>query len=254
MRVLFIGDVVGQSACAYLQQRLPKFRHDNNVDVIIINGENSADGNGITKYSAGQLFECGADAITTGNHCFKRFEASTLFEESDIVLRPANFGADCAGKGVCILDMGGFSLAVVNLIGTAYMQPVDNPFKTVEAILSDIKTPNLIVDFLAEATAEKKAMGFFLEGKVSAVLGTHTHVQTADEAILSGHTAYITDVGMTGVQNSVLGVDKDVIIQRLRTYYPQRHTAAEGKITMNAVLIDIDKSCGKCTGILRIND
>lgn len=254
MRILFIGDVVGQKACVYLQQRLPKFRHENQVDITIINGENSADGNGITQYSAGQLFAAGADVITTGNHCFKRHDMNVMYEESDIVLRPANFGNACVGRGYTVLDMGSRSLAVVNLIGTAYMQPVDNPFTCAEALLKEINTPNIIVDFHAEATAEKKAMGYFLAGKVSAVLGTHTHVQTADETIIDNHTGYITDTGMTGVHDSVLGVDKNVIIERLSTYYPQRHTPADGEIKMNAVLLDIDKKDGKCTGILRIND
>lgn len=252
MNILFAGDVVGQSSCRDFTAALPSLKKRYDVDVTIVNGENSADGNGITPYSAELLLSGGADVITTGNHCFKRPEMSELFEESSVIIRPANYGADCPGHGYCLLDFGGYSLAVVNLIGINYMQAVDNPFLCADKILENIDTKNIIVDFHAEATSEKRAMGYYLAGRVSAVLGTHTHVQTADESIIDSHTGYITDVGMTGVTDSVLGIDKDVIIARLTTYYPQRHIYAKGSTTLNAVLLTVDNKSGRCCQIKRI--
>ena len=170
MNILFVGDVVGQSSCRDLTDALPSLKKRYEVDVTIVNGENSADGNGITPYSSDILLSGGADVITTGNHCFKRPEMSALFEESEVIIRPANYGNGCPGRGFCILDFGAYSLAVINLIGINYMQAVDNPFSCVDKILEEIDTKNIIVDFHAETTSEKKAMGYYLEGRVSAVL------------------------------------------------------------------------------------
>lgn len=243
---------MGQNACRDFTAMLPSLKQHYQIDVTIVNGENSADGNGITPFSSELLLGGGVDAVTTGNHCFKRSEMTAVFEESDVIIRPANFGDGCPGKGYCILDFGGYSLAVVNLIGINFMQPVDNPFFCADKILKEIETKNILVDFHAETTSEKKALGYYLAGRVSAVLGTHTHVQTADECILEDHTGYITDVGMTGVQESVLGVDKDIIIARLTTYYPQRHIYAKGRTTLNAVVLEIDIKTGACRNIRRI--
>ena len=252
MNILFVGDIVGQNACRDFGEILPSLKRQHNIDVVIVNGENSADGNGITPFSAGLLFDCGVDVITTGNHSFRRPEMDDLYESSSVIIRPANYGDGCPGKGYCVLDFGAFSLAVVNLIGTAFMQPVENPFLYADKILSKLNTPNIILDFHAETTSEKKAMGYYLAGRVSAVLGTHTHVQTADECILNEHTGYITDVGMTGVHDSVLGIDKEVIISRFTTYYPKRHIYAKGATTVNAVTIVIDNKTGICRSIKRI--
>ena len=252
MNILFVGDVVGQNSCRDLTEALPALKKRFGVDAVIVNGENSADGNGITPHSAELLLSGGEDVITTGNHCYKRPEMSPLFEESSVIIRPANYGDDCPGRGYCLLDFGAYSLAVVNLIGINYMQAVDNPFLCADKILENIDTKNIIVDFHAEATSEKRAMGYYLAERVSAVLGTHTHVQTADEGIIASHTGYITDVGMTGVAESVLGIEKNVIIARLTTYYPQRHIYAKGSTTLNAVLLDIDSKSGKCCQIKRI--
>ena len=251
MNILFVGDVVGQRSTAYLVKRLPQLKRTYSVDMTIVNGENSADGNGITPVSADMLLEA-ADVITTGNHCFRRREMNERYETSSVIIRPANLG-DTVGKGFTVFDMGKTSVAVINLIGMAFMENSDNPFKCADEILHQIDTPNIIVDFHAEATSEKKAMGYYLAGRVSAVIGTHTHVQTADEQILEGHTGYITDVGFTGVRDSILGIDKDVIIKRLTSYYPQRHTYPEGSIMINAAVLAIDEKCGKCTGIERID-
>lgn len=251
LNILFVGDVVGHRSSEHLTKLMPQLKHRYSVDMTIVNGENSADGNGITPHSAAILRDC-ADVITTGNHCFRRREMNDLFEESDNIIRPANFG-DTVGKGYTVFDFGRSSVAVINLIGMAFMESCDNPFHCADELLKKIDTPNIIVDFHAEATSEKKAMGYYLAGRVSAVIGTHTHVQTADEQIIDGHTGYITDVGFTGAKESILGIDKDIIIARLTTYYPQKHTYPDGEIMINAVLISIDEKCGKCTGIERIN-
>ena len=250
MNILFVGDVVGQKSAEFLIAALPQIKRENSIDLTIVNGENSADGNGITPYSAGILLD-GADVITTGNHCFRRREMNELYETSSVIVRPANLG-ETVGRGYTILDMGKTRVAVINLIGMAFMESCDNPFHCADRLLAEIDTPNIIVDFHAEATSEKKAMGFYLAGRVTAVIGTHTHVQTADEQIISGHTGYITDVGYTGARDSVLGVDKDAIIARLTTYYPQKHTYPEGDIMINAAVISTDGKSGKCTGIKRI--
>ena len=252
MKILFVGDIVGQNACREFTAVLPGLKQKYGIDVTIVNGENSADGNGITPYSADLLLSGGADVITTGNHCFRRAEMNSLYEESSVIIRPANYGGECPGKGYTILDFGSYSLAVVNLIGTTFMQAVDNPFHCIDKILKEIDTKNILVDFHSETTSEKKALGYYLAGRVSAVVGTHTHVQTADECILENHTGYITDVGMTGVQESVLGIDKDIIIARLTTYYPQRHIYAKGRTTVNAVALEIDQRSGACRSIKRI--
>jgi len=254
MKVLFIGDVTGQSASEALCSFLPGYKRELGIDkgAVVINGENSADGNGITPHSAGLLFKAGADVITTGNHCYKRQVMDDMYRENPFVLRPANFGSSPPGKGVCIIDRGSFSIAVINIIGTTFMAPADNPFKCIDEVLKTIQTKNIIVDFHAEATAEKRAMGLYLAGRVSAVIGTHTHVQTADEQLIDT-TAYITDAGMTGVQTAVLGINKDVIIERFMDYYPQKHVFASGKHSLNAAVIDIDEKTGKAQDIKRIN-
>ncbi|MCM1333934.1 MAG: YmdB family metallophosphoesterase [Eubacterium sp.] len=253
MNVLFIGDVVGQSSVNRLIKRLPNIKREYEIHVTVVNGENSANGNGITPFSANLLLSGGTDVITTGNHCFRRSEMMALYEESDVILRPANLG-DTYGKGVTIFDMGKTSLAVINLMGRAFMDPCDNPFFCADRILEKLQTPNILVDFHAEATSEKKAMGFYLAGRVSAVLGTHTHVQTADEEILNDHTGYLTDVGMTGIRQSVLGIDKDIIIMRLTSYLPQKHTyPEEGDFMINGAVLSIDETSGRCLSIQRIN-
>jgi metallophosphoesterase (TIGR00282 family) len=250
VNVLFIGDVVGQKTIAKLGKALPRIKSSEGIELVIINGENSADGNGITPHSAKMLFDCGVDVITTGNHAFRRKEADFVFEERRDVLRPANLGDDCPGTGVFTVDFGYGALTVINLIGAVYMPLCDNPFKCVDALLLSIDAKSVIVDFHAEATAEKKAMGIFLRGRVSAVLGTHTHVQTADERIFDG-TAYITDVGMTGAVDSIIGAEKNVI-EKFTRYYPQKHFPAEGECEINAVALEIDASSGKAVSIKRI--
>ncbi|MCL2633965.1 MAG: TIGR00282 family metallophosphoesterase [Oscillospiraceae bacterium] len=251
MNILFIGDVQGENSIEKLGNILPDLKQKENIELTVINGENSADANGISRASAQMLFDIGADVITTGNHAFKLKEADDLFNSRAEVLRPANYGQNCPGKGVFIIDFGHCQIAVINIMGTTYMPPCDNPFKCVDDILKKLDTKNIIVDFHAEATSEKKAMGHYLSGRVSAVIGTHTHVQTADETILNNHTAYITDVGMTGVANSIIGCEMN-IIEKFTDYYPVKHSFAFGETELNAVIISIDTKTGKAASIKRI--
>ena len=249
MKAVFVGDVVGKLGCEALAAVLPEIKREYGADIVIVNGENSADGNGIDARSAQSIFDAGADVITTGNHAFRKRSIMEEYERLDTLLRPANLGEYLPGKGVCEVDLGAYSAAVVNLIGTAYMNPADNPFKCAEELLKTVRSKIIIVDFHAEATSEKRAMGFFLAGKVSAVLGTHTHVQTADEEIIDG-TAYITDVGMTGAHDSVLGVEKSIIIEKFLTYYPQKHAGAGGSVDICGAALEIDRN-GKALKIER---
>lgn len=250
--LLFIGDVVGKYGCDFLSAKLPNIKNTYNIDITIVNAENSAQGNGITHNSAESVIKAGADIITTGNHAFRHRNELEIYER-DYIIRPANYpdGA-CVGKGICILDMGAYSVAVVNLMGTVYLDPLDNPFSKIDEILSEINTKNIFVDFHAEATSEKKAMGYYLSGKVTGVFGTHTHVQTADETIIDSHTAYITDAGMTGVEKSCLGVEIKPAVDRLRFRMPVRFREAEGKCFMCGVVVTFDEKSGKAQNIQRL--
>lgn len=250
MKILFIGDVVGKPGCEALRKELHSIKHKLGAEIVIVNGENSAEGNGINPASAATIFEAGADVITTGNHCFRQKTMEAEWESCGQVIRPANYGDDVIGRGVCELDRGAYSIAVINLLGTTFMQPLENPFRCIDRILESCTARIKILDFHAEATSEKRAMGYYLAGRVSAVLGTHTHVATADEQVING-TGYITDVGMTGPKESILGVEKDIIIERFLTFYPRRHKFAEGETELNGVLLDIDEKTGKCGSIER---
>ncbi|MBR4627553.1 MAG: TIGR00282 family metallophosphoesterase [Ruminococcus sp.] len=250
--LLFVGDVVGKSGCDFLSSKLRLIKQQFSVDVTVVNGENSAQGNGITRASADMIFNAGADIITTGNHAFRRREQLGLFDD-DFIIRPANYPEGGApGKGVCVLDCGAYSVAVVNLMGTALMEPLDNPFTVIDSILPDIDVPNVFVDFHAETTSEKKAMGFYLDGKVSGVFGTHTHVQTSDECILPGGTAYITDAGMTGPELSCLGVEPADVISSFRFRTPARFTEAAGDCFLCCIVVEFDEKCGKSYKIERL--
>lgn len=248
MRILCIGDVVGSVGCTFLRERLPSFKKLQNIDLVICNGENSADGNGVTVASAKYLFSSGVDVITLGNHSFRRKEAFPYLDETPNIIRPANFSSAAPGRGWCVVDMGFAGVGVINLMGQQFMDAnLDNPFACADRILKEIDAGIVIVDFHAEATSEKRAMGFYLDGRVSAVYGTHTHVLTADAEVLPGGTGYITDVGMTGVIDSCLGVQKDIIIRRMTTQLPERFDLASGACKLNCVLFDIDRGSGRCT-------
>lgn len=249
MRILCIGDVVGSVGCAFLRERLPAFKKLQGIDLVICNGENSADGNGVTVRSAEYLFDSGVDVITLGNHSFRRKEAFGFLDEHPYIIRPANFPSpEAPGKGSCIVDMGFSTVAVVNLMGQQFMDAnLNNPFHAVDKIIGELDAKIVIVDFHAEATSEKRAMGLYLDGRVSAMFGTHTHVMTADAQVLAGGTGYITDVGMTGVIDSCLGVKKEIIIRRFKTQLPERFDLADGECMMNCVLFEIDRKSGRCT-------
>lgn len=248
MKLLFIGDVVGNLGCQFLRKKLPALKRQYAADLVVVNGENSADGNGITAYSAEQIFQAGADVITTGNHAFQRKTDLQIYER-DSIIRPANYGDACIGKGVTVCDMGSCQIAVLNLSGVLFLEHLENPFTTADNLLAQLDTPNIFVDFHAEATSEKRAMGFYLAGRVTAVMGTHTHVQTADACILEQHTGYITDAGMTGVEDSILGTDKQIALERMHLHIPKRYKEATGACYLNGVLVEFEKKCGKCTKI-----
>lgn len=252
MKILFIGDVVGKIGCVALAEALPGIKREYGADIAVVNGENSAEGNGISKLSMRAIFDAGADVITTGNHSFSKRDIFEEYDARETLIRPANLGDELPGRGLCRLDLGGYRVCVINLIGSAFMQPCDNPFKRVEQLLDGLNEKTVIIDFHAEATSEKRAMGLFLAGRVSAVLGTHTHVQTADEEIING-TGYITDVGMTGPHNSILGVDKDIIIERFLTYRWKKQITASGVCDVCGVCLEVDPKSGKCVSIERIH-
>ena len=251
-RLLFIGDVVGKSGCEFVLSRLHGIKQQYCADIVVINGENSAVGNGVSRQSADILMRAGADVITTGNHAFRRKDSLDIYEEN-FILRPANYPeGGCVGKGLCILDMGAYSVAVINLMGTTFLDALDNPFAKIDEMLEEIKTPNIFVDFHAEATSEKKAMGYYLDGRVSGVFGTHTHVQTADETILRNGTAYITDAGMTGAEYSCLGVEIKQVINKMRFKMPVRFKEAEGECFLCGVCVEFDEKIGKSHKIQRL--
>ena len=252
MNLLFLGDVVGDMGCDILEKKMYSLKQKYKIDLVVVNGENSATGNGLTRYSYQRLVSVGADVITTGNHCFKRKEALPLYDENDTLLRPANFPKGVPGHGYTTLDLGYCQIAVVNLMGTTYMEPLDNPFFCIDSVLDEIDARNIIVDIHSEATSEKKAMGFYLDGRVTAVIGTHTHVQTADEMILPKGTAYITDAGMTGPELSVLGVKSELAIEKIKYHAPVKFEESENPCFINGVVIDFDESSGKANKIIRI--
>lgn len=252
MNLLFIGDVVGQSGCDFLGRNIFQIKKDYDIDFTVINGENSAQGNGITPKSFNELVHMGADVVTTGNHSFKRRESVALYDEQEILLRPANYPKGVAGHGITVVDLFPVKIAVINLMGTVYLDALENPFFCIDSILEQIDTPNIFVDFHAEATAEKKALGHYLAGRCTAVLGTHTHVQTSDETILNGHTAYITDAGMTGPEMSVLGVDTQIAVEKMKYHFPVMFRESESPCFINAVVVTFDEKLGKATKIQRI--
>ncbi len=258
MKILAIGDVCGSRGCERLLQLLPKLKKEYGVDFTIVNGENSADGNGISPTSADMIFAAGADVITGGNHTLRRRDIHNLLDENERLLRPDNLPEAEFGQGYCLVDMGYCSVAVLNLSGTVYLEKLaaENPFIAAEKLLERAKSDGanfILLDFHAEATSEKRAMGLYLDGKVTAVVGTHTHVQTNDAEILENGTAYITDLGMTGPSNSVLGVDPAIIIDRLKNHTTGRFMLADTPSTLEGVLITADKKTGLATEIEIIN-
>jgi metallophosphoesterase (TIGR00282 family) len=253
-RILFVADVVGRPGRAALAALLPRVQAEFEPDLTIVNGENSAGGFGITSATARELRAAGADVITTGNHVWdqKQFVDEIVHEEH--VLRPYNYPAGAPGVGALVVEAGGEDVLVVNLQGRIFLPDLDDPFRAVDAVLAEHPDTRIaFVDMHAEATSEKTAMGWHLDGRVSAVVGTHTHIPTADARILPGGTAYVTDVGMVGPRDGVIGVQKEAALRRFLTGMPHRFETATGVVTFNSVLVTISKHTGRATSIQRID-
>jgi metallophosphoesterase (TIGR00282 family) len=258
MKVLFIGDIVGRPGRRVLARMLPGLRRELSVDFTIANGENSAGGFGITRETFEEIVAAGVDVVTGGNHTWQAREISTLLDGDLRLLRPANYPAGAPGRGAGVFRpsgaRGGAAVGVVNLEGRIFMEPLDSPFRIGWELVERLRqeTPVLVIDIHAEATSEKTALGWYLAGRVSAVVGTHTHVQTADERILPGGTAFITDVGMTGPRDSIIGMGREEVLQRFLTQLPARFNVAVGPAQLNAVLLDVDERTGHARAIQRV--
>jgi metallophosphoesterase (TIGR00282 family) len=250
MRILAIGDVIGKPGRQALDTFLPQMKQEYRVDLTIVNAENSAHGIGVTPETAEELLKAGADVLTSGNHVWAHKTILPCLDSEMPLIRPLNYPPGVPGKGYIIKN----GVLVVNLIGRTFMDNYDNPFRTMDILLAQMenKPKIIIVDFHAEATSEKVALGRYLDGRVSAVLGTHTHVGTIDAAILSGGTAYVTDIGMTGPVDSVIGDDPENVLKRFLTQLPHRLSAGSGKSVINAILVTVDETTGKASGIERI--
>jgi metallophosphoesterase (TIGR00282 family) len=255
IKILAIGDVVGESGTLFVRENLWNLRREKCLDAVIVNGENSASRGGIDKESAEMLLEAGADVITTGNHVWQQRNFHSYLDDAEAVLRPANFPDATAGKGYTITDVKGYKMLTISLLGTVFMESLASPFETAEKILTreNGNYDFAIIDIHAEATSEKIALGLYLDGKVSAVFGTHTHIQTNDARVFPSGTGYVTDVGMTGVFNSVLGIESSLMIKKFLTKIPQYHNTAKGDITMSGAIFEIDTSDFKCVKVELIN-
>lgn len=255
MRILFIGDIVGRPGRRVVEKLLPGLRGEFEVDLVIANVENAASGRGIQPASAKEIWGAGVQVFTGGNHIFDRAEGVDLIATDPRIVRPLNLPPDTPGRGVGLYEVGDATIAVVNLLGRVYMNPVDCPFRAIDGTLESLagRTNLVFVDFHAEASAEKIALGWHLDGRVSACIGTHTHVQTADDRILPGGTAYLTDVGMTGPHDSVIGVRKEDAIRRMVSGLPVRFQTAEGDARLHGVFVEVDAESGRATRIERIS-
>lgn len=248
LKILTIGDVVSSRGCEYLRQVLPSLKRHYGADAVIVNGENSADGNGVTPASADHIFSSGADVITLGNHALRRPEIFDYLERNEYIIRPANYHASAGGHTIAYIDKGYAKIAVINLLGAVYLDPIRNPFETADEMIDEARANGariILIDFHAEATSEKRAMGFYTDGRASAVFGTHTHTQTSDNQILPNGTGYITDLGMTGPFNSVLGVEPECVIHKLKTGLPSKFKTAQGECVLEGCFFEIDNKTGK---------
>jgi len=256
MNILFLGDVVGKPGRQAIRERLPSLIHREQAAFVVANCENVSGGAGVDPDSARELLGAGVDVLTSGNHIWRKKEIVQFIEHERRLLRPANFPAGTPGAGWGRFNTpDGTEIVVINLIGRVFMDSLDCPFQQVEAILAQRDGAKIvIVDMHAEATSEKGAMGWFLNGKVSAVLGSHTHVQTADERILPGGTAYLTDAGMCGPIDSVIGVKTELALHRFRTHLPVRFEAATGTTVIQGAVVTVDPSDGRATAIKRVQE
>lgn len=255
VKILFIGDVVGSPGRNMLTEYLPKLKEKYRPQITIVNGENAAAGKGITEKIYKQFLNLGIQTITMGNHTWNKREIIDFIDEAPYLIRPANFPDNNPGKGIVYIKSNEYEIAVINLQGRVFLDPHDDPFTKADELISEArKRTNLIfIDFHAEVTSEKQAFGWYVDGRVSAVIGTHTHTQTADERILPNGTAYLTDAGMTGPYDSILGVDKTSVINRFLTNMPTRFEVdKQGRNQLNGCIIDIDVATGKAKRIDRI--
>ena len=255
MKFLIVGDVIGKPGRRVLSTQLEKIRQTFDIDAVVVNGENAAGGLGITREVCEEILALGVDVITTGNHVWDKKEILEYIGEQPRLLRPLNYPEGVPGRGSGIFESGNKKWAAINLSGRVFMSPLDCPFQTVRKEVEYLKqfTSIIIVDFHAEASSEKVAMGWFLDGKVSCIFGTHTHVATADERILPQGTAYITDVGMTGAQDSVIGIEINEIIERFLKQMPFRYKVARHNLKLNGVVVEIDEDTGRALDIFRIS-
>jgi 2',3'-cyclic-nucleotide 2'-phosphodiesterase len=251
-RILFLGDIVGRPGREAVSKGLPALKDRLRPTFVVVNGENAASGVGITPDIAESLFKEGVDAITLGNHAFNKREIYAYLDQGKPIVRPANLPEGAPGKGVCHVERAGVRLAVVNVCGRVFLDGYDDPFAWADRHLPTLGTPHVLVDFHAEATSEKVAFGFHLDGRATAVLGTHTHVPTTDCRVLPAWTAYVTDVGMCGPYPSVIGMDKDIVLGRFRTSMPARFVVADEPGVISGVVIDVNKESGRATDIQRV--
>jgi len=257
LRVLMIGDVVGSPGRKALKDNVPGLKREFGLDLVMANGENAAGGMGITRDVAEEIFSYGIDFITMGNHVWNKKETAHYIEREERIIRPANYPAGVPGRGYKVVPVKkGISVAIANLSGRVFMDSLDCPFRVADQLLQEVSSQARIIifDFHAEATSEKIALGWYLNGRVSAVCGTHTHVQTADEYIMPGGTAYITDIGMTGAKESIIGFKVDPILERFTTQMPRKFEVASGLYLLNAVVIDFDDETGEAVEIQRIQN
>ena len=256
MKLLFIGDIVARPGRDLLRKHLKALAAAHAVDLVIANGENAAGGNGITRDNANEIFGAGVDVITTGNHVWDKREALEFIVNEPRMIRPANYPEGTPGQGSYLaLTRGGVKVGVVNLMGRVFLNAIDDPFRAANREIARVKQDGaqvVFVDMHAETTSEKVALGWYLDGQVAAVVGTHTHVQTADERILPGGTAYLTDVGMTGPHDGVIGMDKTAVIARFVTGLPGRFEPATGDARLHGVTITTDPATGRATAIERV--
>ncbi|MFN3699339.1 MAG: TIGR00282 family metallophosphoesterase [Dictyoglomus sp.] len=255
MNILFLGDIVGKIGRRGVGLLLPRIREEFNVDLVVANVENAASGFGITENVIKELRDYGIDVFTSGNHIWDKKEGIPLLEACENLLRPANYPLDVPGKGFIIFSHFDKKVGIINIQGRIFMEPIENPFYVVKNIVEEMRkyTKIILVDVHAEATSEKIAMGYFLDGLVTAVVGTHTHVQTADERILPGGTGYITDLGMCGAYDSILGVEKEAVLKKFLLQIPQKFTVPEkGLFKMEGVIIEVDEENGKTKNIIRL--
>ena len=254
MRILFIGDIFASAGRSIVADQLHRIVSAEYIDLVIANAENSAGGFGITPLIAEELFKMGLEVLTSGNHVWDKRELWEYLDRQPRLLRPANYVGDLPGRGLTVYRAkNGVDVAVINIQGRTHMPPTDCPFRKADALLESLDAAVKVrfVDFHAELTSEKMAMGWYLNGRVSAVIGTHTHIPTADSRILPGGTAYQTDVGMTGPYNSVIGVDKEIVLRRFLTGVPSRMEAARGGVELHSVIVEVDETTGKATAIRR---